>query len=297
MRCSCETASGTHSAGCAGISTSEQDTPAGLAPRLRVSSNATTGTSCALVASPGLSGLTAVGGSAGSSCHRPGSKQRPQRDAWPLMWVSAFPETPCPFDTTLSLKKVIRQVLPGGSGGRGSLQRLRAVLMAHFLPDSVKGDRKDGELFRYFAGLSVEVQFRFLADMWRAGLCRLEADEPGPASGGIRIANLKITATQVQSFVTGGGLEVPQSLVAALDKEFPVRSQVGNLESVASLPTKSGLMSSFRFLVLCVRIGGGLVHIRPLSHQLHFPCPCQRRPGWAALRSSVYANSPRVSAE
>ncbi len=139
---------------------------------------------------------------------------------WTQHWTETFPSVPCPFDTTQSLKKLIRQILPGGIGGRGSLQQLRAAILAHFLPDTVKAGRKDSELFRYFTGLGSEVQFRFLADLVGAGFF---GDPPvvpvaeGPVS-------LRITPAQVQKLVSCG-LTLQQGLKVALDKDFPVSCQ------------------------------------------------------------------------
>ncbi len=139
---------------------------------------------------------------------------------WTQDWTETFPSVPCPFDTTQSLKKLIRRILPGGIGGRGSLQQLRAAILTHFLPDTIKAGRKDSELFRYFTGLGSEVQFRFLADLVSAGFFGDPPVVPVPLGP----VSLRITPAQVQKLVSCG-LKLQQGLKVALDKEFPVSCQ------------------------------------------------------------------------
>jgi hypothetical protein len=153
-------------------------------------------------------------------CPGPGARETSR---WSQDWTETFPGIPCPFDTTKSLKKLIRQILPGGIGGRGSLQRLRGTILAHFLPDAIKAGRKDGELFRYFSGLGSEPQFRFLADLAGAGFF---GDPPVvPVPVGPVSSSWRITPTQVQKLISRSGLTLQQGLKLALDKEFPVSSR------------------------------------------------------------------------
>jgi hypothetical protein len=155
-------------------------------------------------------------GSNSQPCQGPGPGAC-EASRWTQHWTETFPSVPCPFDTTQSLKKLIRQILPGGSGGRGSLQQLRAAIVAHFLPDTIKAGRKDSELFRYFTGLGSEVQFRFLADLVGAGFLGDPPVIPVPVGP----VSLRITPAQVQKLVSCG-FTLQQGLKVALDKEFPV---------------------------------------------------------------------------